>query len=150
MPALTLVALLLAGLLLAASERDAPRAGLAARLAVGLAALAFVAGLAVELRSARIVDDVRQDRAAPDAISRLERADDLTLDPVTPQLERGNLLLFAGRSREAAAIGDALAEREPENPFAWGIVGLAYEDIDPARSREALREQQRLLGRGGR
>jgi hypothetical protein len=150
MPALTLVALLLAGVLLAATDRDTPRTGLAVRLATALVAVVFVAGLAVELRSARIVDAVRADRAAADAISRLEQADDLTLDRTTPQLERGNLLLVAGRWREAAAIGEAVVEREPENPFAWGILGLAYEEIDPERSREALREQRRLIGQGNR
>jgi hypothetical protein len=150
MPALTLVALLLAGVLLAATDRDAPRTGIAARAAVLGVAVVMVAALAVELRSARIVEDVRQNRAAPDAISRLEQADGLTLDRTTPQLERANLLLVNGRPREAAAIGEALVAREPENPFAWGILGLACEEIDPARSREALREQRRLIGRGER
>jgi O-Antigen ligase len=149
MPALTLVAILLAGLVLAACD-DAPRAGPRTRAVVAAVAVVMAAGLAVELRSANLVEAARENRTEPGAIDQLERAEKLTLDRTTPELERGNLLLIADREREAAALGDELVEREPENPFAWGIVGLAYERLNPDRSREALREQRRLLGREAR
>jgi hypothetical protein len=138
MPALTLVAVVLAGFVLALTD-DGPPAGRGPRVALAALAAVLVAGLAVELRAANLV--------ASDRLDGLERAESLSLDATTPQLARANVLLLTDRPREAAALGEELVEREPENPFAWGIVALANEDSDPQRAREALRVQRRLIGR---
>ncbi len=149
MPALTLVALLLAGLLLALADeaRPAGRTPLAARGALALAGVALAAGLAAELRSANLVAGVRGSPDRSGALDSLERARELSLDRTTPDVDRVRLLLFRRRDREAAAIADVVARREPENAYAWELVRLANETVDPARAREAREQLARLVRR---
>jgi hypothetical protein len=153
LPALTLVAILLAGVLLgladdARGRRLTPPTARAALVAV---ALALAAALSVELRSANLVAASRESPGSggsyePD-LDRLERAQRLSLDETTPQIDRARLLLFANRDREAAAIADAVVRREPENAVAWDLVRVANEQVDPARMRAAERRLDRLVMR---
>jgi hypothetical protein len=149
MPALTLVAVLLAGLLLALADDEHParRTSVAARAAIVLVAVAVIAGLAVELRSANLAAAARGAPDAPDALETLERAQRLSLDETTPEIDRARLLLFLRREREAAVVADAIVRREPENAFAWELVRLANDDGDPTRAREAQERLGRLVRR---
>ncbi len=152
MPALTLAAIVLAAALLAGSDGQRPGRPPAAwkRVVTVLAATAVAAALAVELRSANLVAAARASGLRGDLslnLDRLRRAERLTLDRTTPQLERAKLLLLSGREHEGATLGEEIVAREPENALAWGIVGIGTRRTDPARSREALAEQRRLIGR---
>ncbi len=152
MPALTLPAIVLAAALLARDEDQRPGRPPAAwaRAVIVVSAAAVTAALAVELRSANLVSAAHESGvrgALAENLDRLRRAEGLTLDRTTPQLERANLLLFARRDREAAALGERIVARERENARAWGIVALGTRRSDPARSREAFAEQRRLIGR---
>ncbi len=144
MPALTLVAVLLAGMLLAG---DAPRPGRGVRALVSLGAVAIAAGLAVELRSATLVAAARDVSGTPQAFDKLERAGELSLDTTSPRLDRARMLLFARREREAAAVADDIVRDEPENAFAWELVRVANAREDPARAREAERRLRALVRR---
>jgi O-Antigen ligase len=145
MPALTLVAVLLAGVLMGAADRPHARAPVPLRAGLALASLALAAGLAVELRSANLVAHARQVPTPPDALERLERASELSLDHTSPQIDQVRILLFRGGEREAAPIADAIVRREPQNAFAWELVRLANLQADPARAREAQAELRQLV-----
>jgi O-Antigen ligase len=150
MPSLTLLAVLLAGLLLAIADEPRPgrRTPVLGRAALALVAFALAAGLAVELRSAQLVAAARESAGEVEPrLDRLQRAERLSLDTTTPQIDRARILLFARRDREAAAVAEAIVRREPENAFAWDLVRVADEDVDPARAREAQQRLERLVRR---
>ncbi len=71
----------------------------------------------------------------------LHRAAELSADR-EPQVRELQLLLLAGRAREALALARRLAAAEPENGFAWFGVAAAAQSLDPplaARARARLR-----------
>jgi hypothetical protein len=144
-PALTLVAVLLAGLVLAAADDRDGRATPPLRAGLVLASLLIVAGLAVELRSANLVAEARRVPTPPDAVSKLDRASALSLDDISPRIDQARILLFRDGERRAAPIADGIVRREPQNAFAWEVVRLANRDIDPARAREAQERLRRLV-----
>lgn len=71
----------------------------------------------------------------------LHRAADLSSDR-QPEIRELQLLLLAGRAREALALSRRLAAAEPGNGIAWLGVAAAAERLDPrlaARARDRLR-----------
>ena len=165
MPAVTLVAALLAGVVLAAAEPDgAPLvagrtaagpetarrpARIPVRLALGLAALAVGAALAVDLRA----DTLTQRAAALLLDGRsgtLERERDLlrraaALTPNSrPDLIEAEALIAARRLGEAAGVLVPVTRAEPENARAWAQLSLALRASDPAGAAAARRRALEL------
>jgi hypothetical protein len=147
MPALTLVPVLLAGVLLGAADGARARAGVPLRAGLALLALGMAVGLAVELRSAGLVAYARQNPTPRDALERLERAGELSLDHTSTGIDQARILLFRGDERGASAIADALVRREPDNAFAWELVRLANREHDPRRAQEAQERLSELVRR---
>ena len=153
-PALTLVAVLLAALLVALAEP--PRAAAlrrAGRIAVAAPVAAVAALLAVGLRAATLtetgrsllpvtadrIDDRRFDRAR----SALERARSLTPDPEPAQLE-AILLVNHGRVGESVRLLEGVVRDEPRNSAAWALLAAARE-LDGAPGARAARERAQEL-----
>ncbi len=149
MPALTLVAVLLAGLLIAAAEPGtAVRTRLIPRLALAAAVVALAAGLAVELRASRLTDrsiSLAFDRSASfeERHDVLRRARERNVDSF-PDVLDADLLRRAGREREAVAILERVVRDEPENSVAWLRLAVTTQATDPRRSAEAARRARSL------
>lgn len=105
-----------------------------------LALMGFWARASVlETRAQRISDDpfqVTKPSRVDDAESSLERAANHNPDH-RPALVRGQLLIRAGRERDAIAVLEALTRAEPESVEAWARLAVASQEADPARAREA-------------
>jgi O-antigen ligase/polysaccharide polymerase Wzy-like membrane protein len=146
MPALTLVAMLLAGLVLAASDDDAPRWRTGPRLALGLGAAALLAVVAVGLRAATLTEKGRgllptaaqpvTDARFDQARSALQRAQRLTPDPEPEQLE-AILVVFRGRIDESIRLLDDVVAKEPRNAVAWQLLAGALERTHSPRAAAA-------------
>ena len=146
MPALTIIALLLAAVLVAGAEPPAPRAAWAPRAALALCAVLVAVPLAVGLRSVLLVRDARDvigaDPAAlspPDAaraLDLLHRAARLTPDS-EPEVLEVTLLFLQHRERESARVAERLVRDEPDNVVAWRLVAGLRKRLDPARAPAA-------------
>jgi hypothetical protein len=156
MPALTLIAIALAGLLVATGERPAMnRPTLAARIALAGLSLAVALPLAAALRSVILTDRAttavqaqgRLDAAGfAEARDLLRRAGELNPDP-NPEIIDAGLLIGRGRESEAAASLERSLQVEPDNPGAWRLLAIAVRRSDPARSAEAERRARALAPR---
>ena len=157
MPALTLVAVLLAGLLLASAE-EGPRAPPRAILRVGLGAgaVAVVALLAVGLQAARLTEQGRSlvpttaarlsDAQFAHARSVLRDAQSLTLDP-EPKLLEAVLVINRRRLGESIRLLDEVVRREPRNAQAWALLATALEITRSPRARAARARARELAPR---
>jgi O-antigen ligase len=158
MPALTLVALALAGLLLALPDRlseprplDNPRM-LVPRLAIAAAAVVICAWFAVsavqthdENAAIALIDRPGTPSTALTAriLHLLDGAATLNPDR-TVALYRAQALTRAGNSAAALRAALAVTRAEPLNIDAWTVVALSARRIDPALTTLALREQSSL------
>jgi Flp pilus assembly protein TadD len=66
----------------------------------------------------------RYTREFPLALGALDRLGELRTD-ADPLVQKGRILLRTGDFAEAVATGEAAAEREPENPEAYQVIGRA-------------------------
>ena len=149
MPAVTLIAVLLAAVLVTGADPPAPpRPGRAwaPRAAVAMCAVAVAVPFAVALRSVLLVREARQligaDPAAVSnadaarALDLLHRASRLTPDS-EPEVLEITLLFLQGRERESARVAERLARDEPANVVAWRLVAGVRRRLDPARAPAA-------------
>ena len=124
----------------------AARVALAVLAVVCLVLLGFWGRASVlETRAQRISDDPFQVTKAPmvaDAQRSLERAAQRNPDH-RPALVRGQLLIRAGREREALGVLEELTRAEPESVEAWAQLAVASLEVDPAQARDA---RERVLG----
>jgi hypothetical protein len=68
------------------------------------------------------------------------------LNPSTdPPLREAQILLLAGEDGTAARLLRDVADREPDNRFAWAGLAQALAESDPAAARRALSEVRRLV-----
>ena len=153
MPALTLVAVLLAGLLLAAGEQ--PRAGPPIALRAGLAATAVAVAVvvAVGLRAATLAEEGRgllpsgPQRISAARFARAEsalrRAGRLTPDPEPDEL-RAILVVNHGRLGESIRLLDGVVRAEPRNGGAWALLAGALQRAGSPRA-PAARARARAL-----
>jgi O-antigen ligase len=148
MPALTIIALLLAAVVVTGADppAGAPRAGGAPRAALALCAVVVAVPLAVGLRSVLLVREARDVSGAdPAALSKPEaaRALDLLqrasrLNPDTePEVLEITLLFLQHRDRESARVAERLVRAEPDNVVAWRLVVALRKRLDPARAPAA-------------
>jgi peptidoglycan/LPS O-acetylase OafA/YrhL len=150
MPALTLVAVLLAAVLLGAAGRGLSRGK--ARLAL-VPAIAVAALLVVALRAATLTEEGRRLLpAGPDRIAdaqfeqaraALQRARAYTLDPEPEQLE-AVLLVNHGRLEESIRLLRDVVAQEPRNASAWTLLAGALERTGAPDAAEARRRAQEL------
>lgn len=121
---------------------------IAARVGLVLAAVVAVVLLAGRLSIARDVaraeaigpaDAAQAQRLLQDAASR-------TSD-TTPLLREAQLMLFAGRPRDAIAAARRAAEDEPENAQAWLLLSQAARGSDRRLAAEADRQVRVLVRR---
>jgi hypothetical protein len=143
MPALTLVAMLLAGLVLAASDAEAPPWRAGPRLALGLGVAALLAVVAVGLRASTLTERGRDlvgqpltDASFAEARSALRSAQRLTPDPEPEQLE-AILLALRGRIDESVPLLDDVVAKEPRNAVAWQLLAGALERTHSPRAAAA-------------
>jgi hypothetical protein len=154
MPALTLVAVLLAGLLLAAAEEDGRRRP--PRLVLALPAVAIAAVLAVGLRAAMLTEEGRDlvpTRPAPlsdaqfaHARSVLRDAQRLTPDP-EPKLLEAVLLVNRRQFDESIRLLDEVVAAEPRNAQAWAVLAAALEIVRSPRAPAARARARELAPR---
>jgi hypothetical protein len=154
MPALTLVAVLLAGMLIAAAE-DEPRAPppVPARAAVAVAAVAIAVLVGVGLRAATLTEEGRSlvptravrltDAQFEHARSVLRDAQRLTPDP-EPKLLEAVLVVNRRQIGESIRLLDQVVDAEPRNPQAWALLAAALESVHSPRA-PAARERAREL-----
>jgi len=156
MPALTLIAVMLAGLLVTAGERPvAERSKPVARAALVGVSVAIALPLAAMLRSTILTDRAT---AAVQATGRLDeagfgevrdllrRAGEFNPDP-NPEVIDAGLLIGRGREREAAASLERSLRAERRNPGAWRLLAVALRRSDPKRSAQAERRARALAAR---
>jgi O-antigen ligase len=149
MPAVTLIAVLLAAVLVTGAEPPAPpRRGRAwaPRATVALCAVVVAVPFVVALRSVLLVRDARSligsDPAgvsAPDvarALDLLHRASRVTPDS-EPEVTEITLLILQHRERESAVVAERLVRAEPDNVVAWRLVAGLRKRLDPARAPAA-------------
>jgi cytochrome c-type biogenesis protein CcmH/NrfG len=116
------------------------RVSLAVVAVLCLVVLGFWARASVlETRAQRISDDPFQVTDAP-RVARAERS----LESATagnpdkrPALVRGQLLIRAGRERDAIDVLEELTRSEPDSVEAWAQLAVAAREVDPARARAA-------------
>jgi hypothetical protein len=157
MPALTLVAVLLAGMLLAAAE-DEPRAPppVPARAAVAVAAVAIVVLVGVGLRAATLTEEGRSlvptravrlsDAQFEHARSVLRDAQRLTPDP-EPKLLEAVLVVNRRQIGESIRLLDEVVDAEPRNPQAWALLAAALEAVRSPRAAAARARARELAPR---
>ena len=149
MPAVTLIAVVLAALLVAGADPPAPERRArdwAPRAALAVCAVAVAVPLAVALRSVLLLRDARGLIGAnagaisgPDAaraLSLLRRAGRLTPDS-EPEVQEITLLFLRHRERESARVAERLVRAEPDNVVAWRLVVGLRKRLDPAGVRAA-------------
>ena len=147
-PALTIVALLLAAVLVTGADPPAggARAGWAPRAALALCAVVVAVLLAVGLRGALLVREARDvigsdpaalsEPGAARALDLLRRAARLTPDS-EPEVLEITLLFLRHRDRESARVAERLVRAEPDNVVAWRLVAGLRRRLDPARAPAA-------------
>jgi hypothetical protein len=153
MPALTIVAVLLAAVLVAGADPRVPpasarppRGAWASRAIVALCAVAIAVPLVVSLHSVLLVREARSligsdpaglsKPSAVRALGLLRRASRLTPDS-EPEVLEITLLFLQHREREAAVVAERLVRVEPDNVVAWRLVVGLRKRLDPARVRAA-------------
>jgi O-antigen ligase len=153
-PGLTLFALLLASVAIAASDRNAASPRTAPRILVGLLSVLAVIGLGWSLRGVemqhrgdRIVDSASllgwtEDRYSR-AKSELESAARLNPWP-GPRLVLANAALASGHDADALAQARSLTEANPDSWLAWGLLAKAAKRSDPVLARSALARAHEL------
>lgn len=119
---------------------------MAARIAIGVVAVAVLAWLAIGLRNARLEADGadalgRAPSLAPparlaEARSAYSRARELNADS-TPEVREAGLANFDGRPREAVRLLRDVVRREPENFDAWFLMASVAARIDPPLAARA-------------
>jgi hypothetical protein len=157
MPALTLVAVLLAGMLLAGAE-DEPRAPppVPARAAVAVAAVAIAVLVGVGLRAATLTEEGRSlvptsavrlsDAQFEHARSVLRDAQRLTPDP-EPKLLEAVLVVNRRQIGESIRLLDEVVDAEPRNPQAWALLAAALEAVRSPRAPAARARARQLAPR---
>jgi hypothetical protein len=155
MPALTLVAVLLAGLLLGAAEEDDRRR--LPRLVLALPAVAIAALVAVGLRAAMLTEEGRSlvptrpvplsDAEFARARSVLRDAQRLTPDP-EPKLLEAVLLVNRRQFDESIRLLDEVVAAEPRNAQAWAVLAAALEIVRSPRAPAARARARELAPRG--
>jgi hypothetical protein len=123
----------------------------AARVALGVVALAACLWLFAGLRASRLQAEAERPFDAASAspaevehrLDQLEDARRLNPDP-TPEIREAQLLVVAHRDREAVRVIEDVVEREPQNYEAWLGLRQAAFRVDPPLSRRATREALRL------
>ena len=118
----------------------------AAVLAAAFLALGFRSAV-LESRGAAAVDRATF-RSLPAAEvaraqSRLRSARRFSTD-AGPLVTEGRLLFFAGRTAQAADIGERVVALEPENFDGWALLYSATRGRDPERAAEAFRAIREL------
>jgi len=162
LPGLTLVAAVLAGLLLAGAEPGGPapprRRATAARAGLGLLAVAILLPLAAAYRARTLAERAGELRErAGEAMSEpqfreirglLRRAQRWNPDP-DPEVVEAQILLDRERPYDAVAPLRAAVAAEPRNAAAWALLGVAARREDPPLAALARRRARELAGRGG-
>jgi hypothetical protein len=153
MPALTLVAVLLAGMLLAVGE-DAPRGP--PRVVAGLAAATVAVLVGVGLRAATLTEEGRSlvptravqlsDAQFEHARSVLRDAQRLTPDP-EPKLLEAVLVVNRQQIGESIRLLDEVVAAEPRNPQAWALLAAALEAERSPRAAAARARARELAPR---
>jgi hypothetical protein len=115
-----------------------------------LAALFLALGLrsaVLESRGAAAVDRATFARLPAGevgrAVSWLRDARRFSAD-ASPLITEGRLLFFAGRTAQAAEIGERVVAAEPENFDGWALLFVATRGRDPERAAEAFRAIREL------
>ena len=124
---------------------------MAARVALGAVALVICACLVAGLRAARLQSEGERPIASAtvnradvaDRLDALRDASSFNPDP-TPEIREGQLLVVAGRDREAVRVLEDVVAREPKNYEAWLGLRQAAVRVDPQLSRRATRAALRL------
>ena len=122
-----------------------------ARAALGALALVVCLWLLAGWRSSHLVAEAERPSGTmvikpADLEHRRDMLDDarrLNPDP-TPDIREGQLLVIAGRDREAVRVVREVVEREPENYEAWLVLRQAAFRGDSPLFRRATREALRL------
>jgi hypothetical protein len=118
----------------------------AAVLAAAFLALGFRSAV-LESRGAAAVDRATFGGLPAGEVSRaqswLRRARRFSTD-AGPLITEGRLLFFAGRTAQAAAIGERVVAMEPENFDGWALLRVASRGRDPERAAEAFRAIREL------
>jgi O-antigen ligase len=155
MPAVTIAALMLAAVLVAAADPPAPaaRTGRALRAAGVLGAVLVAVPLAVSLRSALLLRDARDVMGpSPAGLSRpeadralrlLHRASELNADS-EPEIQEIALLFLQKRDRESAEVAERLVRDEPGNVVAWRLALGLRRRLDPERAPAAAARVREL------
>ncbi|MEI6446954.1 MAG: O-antigen ligase family protein [Actinomycetes bacterium] len=153
-PGVTLSALLLAALVIAAAERDSSRPSLTQRAAVASLAVVAIAwlgwslrGIELQQRGERIVaaagllgwNEERYSRAKVE----LESAALYNPWPL-PRTLLATAAFNSGHEAEAIAQAQALVDANPGSWFAWGLLAEVVRNEDPALARSALATSQQL------
>jgi hypothetical protein len=154
MPALTLVAVLLAGLLLGAAEEEGRR--VLPRLVLALPAVAIAALVAVGLRAATLTEEGRglvptrpvplSDAQFAHARSVLHDAQRLTPD-TEPKLLEAVLLVNRRQFDESIRLLDEVVAAEPRNAQAWAVLAAALEIVRSPRAPAARARARELAPR---
>jgi hypothetical protein len=153
MPALTLVAVLLAGLLFAAAEEEGRRPP---RVLLALPAVAIAALVAVGLRAAMLTEEGRglvptrpvplSDAQFAHARSVLGDAQRLEPDP-EPKLLEAVLLVNRRQFDESIRLLDEVVAAEPRNAQAWAVLAAALEIVRSPRAPAARARARELAPR---
>jgi hypothetical protein len=77
-----------------------------------------------------------------------ERADRLRPGDTEPLVERGRLLILAGRPGAARTVLEKVVREEPRNVRAWVVLALATFGTDRPRALEAAKQVEALDPRG--
>jgi hypothetical protein len=120
-------------------------------VAVAILAAAWLAlgyrSAVLESRGAAAVDRATFDGLPAGEVKRardwLRRARRFSAD-AGPLIIEGRLLAFAGRTAQAADIGERVVAMEPENFDGWALLYVASRGRDPERAAEAFRAIRRL------
>jgi len=131
---------------------SAPVAWILIRGAFVVTALVVVAWLALGLRAvdlqadaestiARVRDGDLEASTINEAQDQLRRADRYNPD-LTPQVDEGWLLMYAGKTPEAYGVALTSVAKEPENAQAWTLAYLTAPD--PGAKADAKRKVKQL------
>jgi hypothetical protein len=117
--------------------------GVAARVAVAVAAVVVLAWLGVMERDHRLFNSGATAATFARADSDLRAAGLLNPDS-GPDLVRALRLQRVGRWQQAEATVERVLRREPENLYAWNTLGLVARGHDPAAVQRARAAARRL------
>jgi predicted Zn-dependent protease len=112
-------------------------------VAVAVAAVVLLAGRLSVARDVARAESIGPANA-PRAQRLLEDAAERTSD-TTPLLREAQLMLFAGRPRDAIAAARRATRAEPDNAQAWLLLSQAAADSDRELAAEAQRRLRALV-----